>query len=262
MPKSVEQPTTISSDRRRTESRIVLITGGAKGIGAAIARRLGRDGHRIAICDRDETALGHQAGRLSDADIQAMAIAADLSEPKSVDLVCGQVEERWGVVEILVNNVGITRDGLAVRMSDDDFNAVLQLNLVAAFSMSRRCARGMMKARWGRIVNIASVVGQMGNVGQANYVAAKAGIIGLTKAMALELAPRGITVNAVAPGFIKTAMTDQLPETVKDAYRSRIPLARLGEPEDVAEAVAFFCSPASDYITGQTLRVDGGMVMA
>jgi 3-oxoacyl-[acyl-carrier protein] reductase len=191
-----------------------------------------------------------------------MSIAADMADPQAAETVCRQVEERWGATEILINNVGITRDALAVRMSDEDFVAVLNVNLVSAFSMSRRCARAMMKARWGRIVNIASVVGQMGNAGQANYVAAKAGIIGLTKALALELASREITVNAVAPGFITTAMTEQLPETVKETYRSRIPLGRFGTPEDVAEVVAFLCSPRAAYLTGQTIRVDGGMVMA
>ena len=262
MPMPVEQSMASPSQTRATTSRIALVTGGARGIGAAIAQRLAQDGHRIAICDRDETALSHQADLLLALKVETLSVAADMADPQAADMICRTIEDRWGPVEILVNNVGITRDALVVRMSDEDFTAVLNINLVSAFSMSRRCARAMMKARWGRIVSIASVVGQMGNAGQANYVAAKAGIIGLTKTLALELASREITANAVAPGFIATAMTDQLPETVKDAYRSRIPLGRFGTPEDVAEVVAFLCSHRAAYITGQTIRIDGGMVMA
>ncbi|HUU46097.1 MAG TPA: 3-oxoacyl-[acyl-carrier-protein] reductase [Acidobacteriota bacterium] len=254
--------TTMETQNTAAKTRTTLITGGARGIGAAIARKLGETGHRIAICDVDRATMDDSVAQMRSDGIEALAVEADLASPGAANAVIDRVEERWGPVEILVNNAGITRDGLLVRMSDDDFNTVLAINLVSAFALSRRSARAMMKARWGRIVNISSVVALMGNAGQANYVAAKAGLIGLTKTLALELAPRGITVNAVAPGFIATGMTARLPEAVVADYQSRIPLGRFGAPEDVAGVVAFLCSEVASYMTGQTLRVDGGMVMA
>ena len=243
-------------------SRIALVTGGARGIGAAISERLARDGHRLVITDIDQGALERQTDSLRNAGVTILPVQADHADPDAPEAIAKTVEEQWGPIEILVNNAGITRDGLLVRMSLEDFQKVLSINLTGAFLMSKRCARGMMKAHWGRIINISSVVAQIGNAGQANYVAAKAGLIGLTKSLALELAPREVTVNAIAPGFIETGMTAVLPEEVKTNYRSRIPLGRFGAPEDVAAIVAFLCSPEAAYITGQTIRVDGGMVLA
>jgi 3-oxoacyl-[acyl-carrier protein] reductase len=249
-------------DAGGVQSRVVLVTGGSRGIGAAIATRLARAGHKIAICGRDTAALARQAERIQSCEAEVMTIEADLAGAGAPDAMAAAVEERWGPVEIVVNNAGATRDGLFIRMSVEDFSSVLAINLTAAFALVRRTARPMMKARWGRIINISSIVGQIGNPGQANYVAAKAGLIGLTKSLAMELAPRGITVNALAPGFIATDMTANLPEAVVESYRSRIPLGRLGKPEDVAGLVAFLCSEEASYITGQTIRVDGGLVMA
>lgn len=249
-------------DQKIAVSRVALVTGGARGIGAAIAVRLACEGHRIAIVGRDQAALDRQTGVLRDLGRTVIGVASDLASPDAADIIARAVEDQLGPVEILVNNAGITRDGLFVRMSLEDFNQVLAVDLTAAFTLSKRVARGMMKARWGRIVNISSVVAQMGNVGQANYVSAKAGLLGLTKALALELAPRQVTVNAIAPGFIETNMTAALPAEVLENYKRRIPLARFGAPADVAGVVAFLCSSEAAYVTGQTLRVDGGMLLA
>jgi 3-oxoacyl-[acyl-carrier protein] reductase len=259
---TVVQDAPASPAQTKTVPRITLVTGGAAGIGAAIAERLSHAGHRIVLADFNQEAMDRTCEHLTKAGGQAMSVFADLSKPDAADTVVKAVEDSWGPVEILINNAGITRDGLMMRMNDADFDGVLNINLSAPFRLSKRCMRGMMKARWGRIVNIASVVAQMGNAGQANYVASKAGLIGLTKTLALELAPRGVTVNAVAPGFIETGMTAKLPEDVKDKYKEHIPLGRFGSPADVASLVAFFVSEEAAYITGQTVRVDGGMVMA
>lgn len=256
------QETAQAESHASTVSRVALVTGGAMGIGAAIAEKLAGAGHRVALADFNQSAMDQKCDELTRSGGSTMAVFADLSQAGAADAVVKTVEENWGPVEILINNAGITRDGLLVRMDEHDFEAVLNINLSAAFRLAKRCARGMMKVRWGRIVNIASVVAQTGNVGQANYVASKAGLIGLTKSLALELAPRGVTVNAIAPGFIETGMTAKLADEVKEKYKERIPLARFGSAADVANCVGFLVSPEAAYITGQTIRVDGGMVMA
>ncbi len=262
MSTAMDETQTAQGSATSTTSRVALVTGGAKGIGAAIANRLATAGHRIAICGRDEKALRNHAVHLSSLGATTLTVVADLRDSAAPDRIIAKIEEQWGGVEILVNNAGITRDGLAVRMSTDDFNDIIQVNLVSAFALSKRCVRSMMKARWGRIINISSIVAVMGNAGQANYIAAKAGLIGLTKALAVELAPRNITVNAIAPGFITTDMTSSLPEDVAKQYMARIPLGRFGSADDVAGVVAFLASDEAAYITGQVIRVDGGMVMA
>jgi 3-oxoacyl-[acyl-carrier protein] reductase len=241
--------------------RVAVVTGGGKGIGLAIARRLASQGAAVVVTGRDQAPLDAFAGDTSAAGGRAIAVVADLSKPGEADRLCAATLEAFGKADILVNNAGITRDGLLVRMSDDDWDAVIDTNLKGAFRAIRAFTRPMMKQRWGRIVNITSVIGLIGNAGQANYAASKAGLIGLTKAVAKELASRHITVNAVAPGFIETAMTEALGEDVRAGLQSRIPLGRLGTADDVAHAVAFLCSEDAGYVTGQVLPVDGGMVM-
>jgi 3-oxoacyl-[acyl-carrier protein] reductase len=235
------------------EGRTALVTGASKGIGRAIATQLAAGGASVVFSYRTGA---DEAASLA-AEIGARAVQADVSDPESARAL---VEEA-GDLDILVNNAGVTRDGLLVRMSDEDWDTVVDTNLKGAFRAIRAFTRPMMKQRWGRIVNITSVIGMIGNAGQANYAASKAGLIGLTKAVAKELASRHITVNAVAPGFIQTAMTEALGEDVREGLKARIPLGRLGTAEDVAHAVAFLCSEDAGYVTGQVLPVDGGMVM-
>jgi len=243
------------------QGRAAVVTGGGKGIGLAIARRLASQGAAVVVSGRDQAALDAFVAETEAAGGKALAVTADLSKPGEADRLCAATLEAFGKADILVNNAGITRDGLLVRMSDEDWDAVIDTNLKGAFRAIRAFTRPMMKQRWGRIVNITSVIGIIGNAGQANYAASKAGLIGLTKAVAKELASRHITVNAVAPGFIQTAMTEALGENVREGLRSQIPLGRLGTAEDVAHAVAFLCSEDAGYVTGQVLPVDGGMVM-
>ncbi len=237
--------------------KTALVTGAARGIGRSIAETLVACGARVAIADLDLASAEKTAGEIG----EARGFACDVSDPAQVTMLIQTVEDAFGSLDILVNNAGITRDNLMARMKDEDWDAVMAVNLRSAFVATRAVQRGMMKRRFGRIINIASVVGIMGNKGQANYSASKAGLIGLTKSAAKELASRNILVNAIAPGFIQTAMTEKLPEEAKAALAAQIPLARLGDPKDIANAVAFLASDLASYITGQVLVVDGGMVM-
>ena len=241
---------------------VSLITGARRGIGRVIALRLAQFGP-VALNDVASGAdeLEQVAGEVRAAGGSALVVAGDVTNGEDVNRVVKQVVEEMGRLDVLVNNAGITRDNLSIRMTDEQWRSVLEVNLTGAFLCSRAAAKVMLKQRSGRIINMASVVGVMGNAGQANYSASKAGLIGLTKSMARELAARGITVNAVAPGFIVSPMTDALGDEAKEKLFSLIPLGRLGTAEDVAEVVAFFSSPASSYITGQVLKVDGGMHM-
>ncbi len=238
-----------------------VITGAGSGIGREIAVRFGAAGAAVAVCDVVKEAADKVAAEIAGAGRQARAYAIDVSDFAAVQQLCERVAADLGGIDILVNNAGITRDNLLLRMTEEEFDRVIAVNLKGTFDFTKACFRGMMKNRWGRIINIASVIGQMGNAGQANYAAAKAGIIGLTKSAARELASRNITVNAVAPGYIATAMTEKLDAAARDAYIAAIPLKRVGTPEDVANVCFFLASDLASYITGQVLRVDGGLLM-
>jgi 3-oxoacyl-[acyl-carrier protein] reductase len=239
--------------------KTALVTGATGGIGAAIARTLHKAGATVAISGTRANVLEELKAELGGERVHVLA--CNLSDPAAVEKLVPEAEAAMGSLDILVNNAGITKDGLAMRMKDDDWNAVIDVNLTASFRLARAAMRGMMKKRWGRIVNITSVVGVTGNPGQANYVASKAGVIGLTKSLAQELAARSVTVNAVAPGFIATPMTDVLNDKQKEAILGRVPAAKLGTPEDVAAAVLYLASEEAGYVTGQTLHVNGGMAM-
>ena len=238
--------------------KTALVTGATGGIGAAIARTLHQAGATIAISGTRASVLEELKAELGE---RVHVLICNLADSAQVENLVPAAEAAMGAVDILVNNAGITRDGLAMRMKDGDWKAVIDVNLTASFRLARAAMRAMMKKRWGRIVNIASVVGVTGNPGQANYVAAKAGLIGLTKSLAQELASRNVTVNAVAPGFIATPMTEVLNEKQKDGILARVPAGRLGSPEDVAAAVLYLASIEAGYVTGQTLHVNGGMAM-
>ena len=241
--------------------KIVLVTGATRGIGRAIALELGKLGATVIGTATSADGAGKICAYLTEAGIKGKGICLDVCDAGQTDAVLGELVKEFGAITVLVNNAGITRDNLSMRMSDDDWDAVIDTNLKAVFRMSRGVMRGMMKARFGRIINITSVVGYSGNAGQANYCAAKAGVAGMSRSLARELGSRNITVNCVAPGFIATDMTHALTEEQKAAMLASIPLARAGTPEDVAGAVSFLASPAAAYVTGTTVHVNGGMFM-
>jgi 3-oxoacyl-[acyl-carrier protein] reductase len=240
--------------------RVALVTGSTRGIGRAIAGTLAECGARVAIVGRDRAKAEAVASEVGAAD-HARGFSCDVAEPASVTALVDEVEKTFGSVDILVNNAGLTRDNILFRLKDDDWDAVLDANLRGAFVAIRAASRGMIKRRWGRVVNMASIVGIIGNKGQANYAASKAGLIGLTKSVARELASRNVLANAVAPGFIETDMTAAMTSDARTALRGQIPLERLGTPADIAGVVAFLASEHAAYITGQVFVVDGGMVM-
>lgn len=243
--------------------RVALVTGASRGIGRAVALALARQGAAVAVhYARAADAAAEVVAAIAAAGGRAAAVQGDVGDPAQVERVVAEAEARLGPVDILVNNAGLVRDNLLLRMRDEDWDEVLRTNLTGAFRLTRLVLRGMVRRRWGRIVNVASVAGLVGNPGQANYAAAKAGLIGFTKAVAREVASRGITVNAVAPGFIDTDMTRALPEEARRRAAEQIPLGRLGTPEEVAAVVAFLASEAAAYVTGQTIVVDGGLTMA
>ncbi|MBN4076431.1 3-oxoacyl-[acyl-carrier-protein] reductase [Gemmatimonas aurantiaca] len=241
------------------KDKTALVTGSGQGIGKEIAATLARYGAKVIISDVNPETTEATAAELREKSYQAHAITADVSDTKQVEALIAQTVEMFGSLDVVVNNAGITRDTLMIRMSDDDWDKVIAVNLRGSFLMTRASAKVMMKQRSGSIVNIASVVGMMGNAGQANYSASKAGLIGLTKSSARELAPRGITVNAIAPGFIQTGMTEKMTDQAKEAFLASVPLKRQGLPVDVANAVCFLASEQASYITGQTLSVCGGL---
>ncbi len=243
------------------QGKVAIVTGGAQGIGRAIAEGLAEDGADIVVADLDPARSEDAVATIQKLGRRALSVKVNVADWDDAKAMSDQVMKEWGRIDILVNNAGITRDGLLLRMKEEDWNLVLQVNLNGTFHCTKAVLLPMTKQRFGRIVNIASIVGAMGNVGQANYSASKAAVMGFTKTVAREYASRAVTVNAVAPGFIDTAMTQGLPAEVKEALQKQIPLGRLGLPSDIAAAVRFLVSDAASYITGQVLHVNGGMLM-
>ena len=244
------------------ENEIAFVSGASRGIGKEIALELGREGAIVVGTATSESGAENITNYLKENGIQGMGVAMNVTEQASIDAALKQVEEAHGAPTILVNNAGITRDNLLMRMKDEEWEAIMTTNLSSIYRLSKACLRAMMKARKGRIISIASVVGVSGNAGQTNYAAAKAGVIGFSKSLAREVGSRGITVNVVAPGFIDTDMTRALPDAQREALLAQIPLVRLGQPEEIAKAVGFLASPGAAYITGETIHVNGGMYMA
>ena len=249
------------STEKRLEGKVAIVTGGARGIGKAICSRLAAEGASLAIVDIMLDVAQATADEFKAAGVNARAYAANVAKPEDADKTVADVIADFGKVDILVNNAGITRDGLVARMKEEDFDAVIDVNLKGTFNCCKAATKIMMKQRSGRIVNMSSVVGVAGNAGQANYAASKAGVIGITKSLSRELAARNVTVNAVAPGFIETDMTDALSDKQREAISSRIACGRLGQPEDVANLVKFLASDEAGYITGQVICIDGGMAL-
>ncbi|TJX14038.1 3-oxoacyl-[acyl-carrier-protein] reductase [Tissierella creatinini] len=243
------------------ENKVALVTGGSRGIGKEIALGLAKKGANVAITYNSNDSLAQEVvEEIKGLGVKALAIKGDSSIEEDVNNIVAKVEEELGTIDILVNNAGITKDNLIIRMKSEDWDDVLNVNLKGVFLTTKAVVRGMMKKRYGKIINISSVVGVSGNAGQGNYAASKAGLIGFTKSMAKELASRGIRVNAIAPGFIKTDMTDVLKDEIKEELLRNIPLGILGDPKDIANAVNFLASQESDYITGQVINVNGGMI--
>lgn len=245
----------------RLSEKVALVTGSTRGIGRAIAERLAREGATVVVTGRDGAKAEAVAEELVSAGGKGVGLPLEVADAESVNKVLKLIEERLGTVDILVNNAGITRDTLLLRMDDEAWHEVLQVNVTGAYRLARGVLRGMMKKRWGRIINVSSVVGLIGNQGQTNYGASKAALIGFTKSLAREVATRGITVNAVAPGFIQSDMTDVLTDEQKERLAEKIPLGRIGRPDEVASCVAFLAGDDAAYITGHTLVVDGGLAM-
>ena len=244
------------------EGQVALITGASRGIGQVIAVRLAKAGAKVAVNYRESAeAASSVADTIVTAGGEALTVGADVSQQDQVEPMIAQIVERWGKLDILVNNAGVTRDKLLLRMSPEDWDEVIAVNLRGAFLCTRYALPHMVRQRYGRVVNMSSVVGVAGNPGQANYAASKAGLIGFTKAMAREVASRNITVNTVAPGYITTTMVEQLPEAIQKSILARIPMSRFGTSEDVAEVVAFLCAATAGYITGQVLGIDGGLAV-
>ena len=242
--------------------KVALVTGASRGIGKAIALELGKAGMTVVGTATSESGAQAISERFAEHGVTGTGMALDVSSSESVDAVLKAIAEQYGPVTVLVNNAGITKDNIMMRMKEDEWFDVIDTNLNSLYRIAKASLRGMTKARWGRIINISSVVGSMGNAGQANYAAAKAGMDGFTRALAREIGSRGITVNSVAPGFIDTDMTKKLPDEQRDALKGQIPLQRLGEPEESASVVAFLAGDAGGYITGETIHVNGGMYMA
>lgn len=246
---------------KNLEGKVALVTGGARGIGRAICEKLASEGATCAMVDIMLDVAEKTASEFRAQGHEALAVAANVAKFEEAENAVKAVVEKYGRLDILVNCAGITRDTLMLKMTEQDWDAVIAVNLKGVFNMTKAAVRPMMKNRFGRIVNISSVVGRMGNVGQANYAASKAGVLGLTKTTAREFASRNITANAVCPGYIATEMTEKLPQAARDAFLVNIPLKRAGKPSDVAGVVYFYCSPEADYITGQVINCDGGFLM-
>lgn len=243
------------------DARVALVTGASRGIGAAIAEKLGQSGMTVIGTATTESGAQGISERLQASTITGEGMVLDVTDADSVAQLLAAVTKKYGTITVLVNNAGITKDNLLMRMSDEEWFDVINTNLSAVFRLSRACLRGMLKARWGRIVNISSIVGSMGNAGQTNYSATKAGVMGFARSLAKEVGSRNITVNSVAPGFIDTDMTKALPQEQRDELASSIALARLGQPEEIAAVVQFLCSDGASYVTGETIHVNGGMYM-